>query len=115
MKVTVAGGGPLAAHVKGHCRQPKLTGRKGKIVLLRRGSGFFTTRPFTITSKRWTLDFHNGGAFFQVFIMRGKRVQPELVSLAKRGSGSQAFKGPGTFKLKIAGSRSWTVRVRDGA
>lgn len=114
--VAVAGSGqPLAAYLAKSCKRIGLPGARGRIVFRKSGSHILATKRFRIRSKRWTVEYVNGGSFFQVFVRKGKAFQPDPINEFKRGSGKKTFTGRGRFSLYIAGSRDWTVRVRDGA
>jgi hypothetical protein len=114
--VTVAGGGEsLSTYVSTHCKSPRLPSGPGRIAYSQTGGHFATTKPFTVHSKRWTVDFENDSSFFAVFLLRNGKTQPQTITAKKRGVGSKTFTGAGTFQLKIVGSGAWMVRVRDAA
>lgn len=113
VKVSVAGSPqPLGAYVAANCAKRTLPGGRGRVVLVKSGSNLFQTKPFKITSKTWSVEYVNSGSYFQIFAL-GSR--PQTFSTKKARSGTKRFKGPGTFRLHISGSRDWTVRVRDGS
>jgi hypothetical protein len=85
------------------------------VVLTLDGSHQATTRSFTVRSKRWTIEYVNGGSFLQVIPMKGDLPTAGAFSVSKRGSGRHVVAGAGTFRLSIGGTGTWVVRVRDGA
>jgi hypothetical protein len=114
--VRVAGSGQsLSSYISASCAPPAFPSGPGALVLSQTGSGFATTDPFKVHSKRWTVAFDNRGRFFQAFLLKKGATQPQVVAATKRGVGSMTFTGAGTFQLKIAGSGNWIVRVHDGA
>lgn len=109
--VVVAGTGQsLSVYVGMRCKVLELPPTKGRIVFAKTGTGFLTTEPFTIRSKRWTIDYKNSGTYFNAFVVKNDKVQQRPISSRKRNVGSMTFRGPGTFRLQIAGS-DWEVRV----
>jgi hypothetical protein len=113
-QITVAGQ-PLGQYLQRNCRRGTLPGGKGAVVLTQSGSGFSTTRSFTVRSSRWTVEYVNSGSFFQVFPFKGSLPRRGAFALRQRGSGRHILTGKGTFRLKIGAIGDWTVRVRDGA
>ncbi len=105
----------LSSYVSARCPRSRLPAGPGRVVYRRTGRGFLTTRSFTVHSRRWSVEFENGGAFFALFVLRNRKVQPKTITARRRTAASKTFTGPGTFRLRISGSGHWTVRVRDGA
>jgi hypothetical protein len=113
--VTVAGAGrSLSAYVAARCKGAALPLGKGRVVLSQAGSGFVTSKAFTVYAKHWSVDFENDGALLLLFLSRGGKLQPQTFTATKRGAGSARFTGVGRFQLRISGF-TWKVRVRDGA
>lgn len=107
---------PLDEYVRRHCRTAALPASgPGRVVLTRTGSGIATTTPFTVRSKRWTIEYVNHARFLQVIPLKGGSIADVGVTAGKRGFGRQAVSGPGRYRLKVASAGEWTVRVRDGA
>lgn len=113
--VSVAGSSqPLPAYLASSCKRRELPGGQGRTVLRLSGSGVQQTKPFTIRSKRWTIEYVSKGSFFSIFVRKGRRPQRAVTSEETSQSGKETYRGPGKFTLQIAGTRPWTVRVRDG-
>jgi hypothetical protein len=125
VRVTVSGSGQsLSEYRRSRCgTAPPRTGgdgdeddaATGRVVYTKRGSGPFTTPAFTITGRTWTVAYRNESDFFQAFVVKDGKIQPFVLNSDRRGSGSESFRGPGRFKLKINGAEGWSVSVRDGA
>jgi len=108
-------GKSLAAYAATACEPPKPPAAPGRLVFEQDGGpGNAETKTFTIGGKKWTVTYANNGEFFQAFAVKDGKVQSPAISATKRGKGSQTFKGPGTFTLRITGSGDWSVQVRDG-
>lgn len=117
VRVTVAGTGQsLAAFRRSRCEAPSSDGGEGsgRVVYSRRGSGPVTTPSFSISGRRWTVTYRNRSDFFQAFVVKGGRIQPFVLSSTRPGTGTESFRGPGRFQLKINGAEGWSVTVRDG-
>jgi hypothetical protein len=109
-------GRSLSQYVRSSCGGLGLpAGGNGRILLTLRGSSFTTTKSFTVRSRRWTVEYVNGGTFLQVFPTEEDRPVPGSFTVTKRGPGKHVMKGAGTYRLKVGGMGSWVVRVRDGA
>jgi hypothetical protein len=110
---------PLDTYIKANCQAAgALPGGSGSTVLKKTGEGLVSepTDEFTVSSKRWSIDFRNDGQFLSVFVMQGDKTLPYAIGASKRGTGTKRISaGPGTYRLRIVGSSGWTVRVRDGA
>jgi hypothetical protein len=111
-------GDPLDTYIKANCKKSlTLPNGPGSTVLKKSGSGAARstmTKSFTVNAG-WAVDYRNDGQFLRVVVYRdGKRLQDAVLS-RDRGTGTQNVAlGPGTYRLKIFSSASWTVRVRDG-
>lgn len=113
--VSVAGSSqPLPTYLASTCKESELPGGQGRTVLRLSGSGVQQTKQFTIRSKRWTIEYVSKGSFFSIFARKGRRPQRAVTSEETSQSGKETYRGPGKFTLQIAGTRPWTVRVRDG-
>ena len=116
VRITVVPSGqPLAQYVRAGCRQLGLPGGRGPVVLTLRGSNFADTKPFTVHSRRWTVEYVNSGSFLQVFPLKGDEPGPGAFTVSKRKAGRQVMTGAGTYRLRIGAMGGWVVRVRDGA
>jgi hypothetical protein len=110
-------GSPLDRYITANCRAAyQLPGGNGRTVLRQTGEGLVNqTRAFTVRAKRWSIDYRNDGQFLTVLVLKGGRPAPAAVSSTQRGKGTKKTSlGPGAYRLRIIGSSSWTVRVRDG-
>lgn len=116
VRVEVAGTGQtLAAYTGAHCKRPELPEGKGEVVMVHNGHGQTNTRPFTVNSKKWVIEYDNRGPTMSIFIYRNGKAQDEFVAAQRPGVGRQVITlGPGKYKLSVSGAASWTVRVRDG-
>jgi hypothetical protein len=114
--ITVAGSGQsVSAYASGHCSDLGLpTGGKGRVVLTRRGTGDATISAFTVRSRRWTIEYVNGGQRLTVFATKGRYPTGTPLSTQSR-SGRQVQTGAGRFGLHVTGTGGWVIRVRDGA
>lgn len=100
-----------------HCRKPKVSAvvkapPEPPAVLAETGSYFAVTKPFSIHSKRWTLEYSTTAHYFKALLVRGSK-QTE-VDMAKGGIGKRSFAGPGRFQLRVSSSGKWTIRVHEG-
>lgn len=107
----VVGGAPYTSWISSNCARDELEGGHG-VVFRRSGFGVAETRPFRVATNRFVIEYSHQGDFFSVFVRRGKKHLPNPINSDSPGSGRQAYPGPGTFRLEIAGSGDWTVRVR---
>ncbi len=116
VRVTVRGSGQsLSDYRRARCApEPGGEDQDGGVVYSKRGSGTFTTPTFTITASTWTVTYRNTGDFFQAFVIKDGKVQPFVLEGSRRGTGTESFRGPGRFRLKINGDDGWSVSVRDG-
>jgi hypothetical protein len=116
VQITVGGtGASLSQYVHRSCQSGGLPLGSGPVVLTQQGSRFATTRSFTVHSRRWTIDYVNGGDFLQVLPMRGDLPTIGAFTVTKRTAGKRVLTGAGTFRLRVGGSGDWTIRVRDSA
>ena len=90
-------------------------GGRGNVVYSKRGSGTFKTPAFTIAGRSWTVTYRNDSDFFQAFVIKNGKFQPFVLNSSRRGTGTESFRGPGRFQLKINGAEGWSVSVRDSA
>ncbi len=107
-------GSPLSEYVRRHCKPAALPRGNGRVVLTATGASLKTTRSFTVRSRRWSVEYFNGGRHLIGFVLKGAGQSGDSFRTTKRGPGRHVFTGAGTFKLQIAGVGEWTVRVRDG-
>lgn len=121
VRVTVAGSGrSLSDYRRTRCGGGGTGGGSpsgggtGRAVYSKRGSGTFTTPRFTIAARTWTVTYRNESDFFQAFVVKDGRIQPFVLTSDRRGTGTETFRGPGRFQLKINGAEGWSVTVRDG-
>jgi hypothetical protein len=105
----------LSDYVAHKCAGPRLSGGKGRVVVTQSGSGFATTRSFTVRSRRWTIEYVNNATFLSILVMKGETPSGGAISTVARGSGHRVVSGTGRFRLKVTSIGSWTIRVRDGA
>jgi hypothetical protein len=108
------GGQRLARYVQSQCRAPSLPGGTGPVVYTGQGIWRGTTRRFRVRSRRWTVEYLNGGHTLHMIVLRNGRPSNASLDSGRRGPGRRTFSGPGTFSLQIASSGEWLVRVRDG-
>jgi hypothetical protein len=115
--ITVAGTGrDLSAYQRTGCASPRPEEGGGEdVVYAKKGTGPFTTPAFSIKGRSWTVSYRNESDFFQAFVIKDGRFQPVVLSSERPGSGSEALRGPGRFRLKINAAAGWAVTVRDGA
>lgn len=116
VEVTAGGNGQsLSGYVRSRCAPLRLPGGTGRVVLTKKGSGPTTTKTFRVRSRRWTIEYANGGSFLQVLPMKDSLPTLGVVSVTERGAGRKVQKGAGRYSLQINGMGRWAVRVRDGA
>ena len=97
---------------RGESRDEGVSGG-GDVVYSKRGSGPFKTPAFTIAGRTWTVTYRNDSDFFQAFVIKNGKFQPFVLNSSRRGTGTESFRGPGRFQLKINGAEGWSVSVRD--
>jgi hypothetical protein len=105
---------PLSRYVRSHCRPVGPPEGSGPVVLTESGTSPATTGSFTVTGRRWAIEYFNGGSHLQVLVMKRGLPSGDPVLAAGRGPGRHMVTGAGKFTLQIAGSGEWIVRVRDG-
>ena len=115
IEIVARTGEPLSQYMAGRCRAAALPGGRGRTVLRRRGTRMATIGTFTVRSRRWAIDYVNGGSALSVFVLRNGGPTELSVRSTRRGPGRAIFTKPGTYKLRIFAVGEWTVRVRDGA
>jgi hypothetical protein len=86
----------------------------GKVLYSTDGSGTADTPVVTITSKSWKLEWESSSALLQIYVYRDGKLQSVAVNHQGRGGATKTLRGPGRFKLHVAGTGQWTVRVLDG-
>jgi hypothetical protein len=116
VRIIVSGTGQsLAGYARGQCSGNGLpAGGRGPVVLTLRGSGYVDTRSFTVRSRRWTIEFVNGGQSLGIFPLKGETPTAGAFSTSKP-SGRHVMRGAGRFTLRITGTSAWVIRVRDGS
>lgn len=115
VRVTAGGDGiSLRRYLASHCKRRSAPHGRGRLIYARRGSGIVDTPGFRVRSPRWRIEFENYGAVLQVFLYRGDRLLSSPVHVDRRISGVRTVRGRGRFRLRIAGSGEWAVRVRAG-
>jgi hypothetical protein len=111
---TATGEVPISVFGSGDCEPLEPPAGTGRVVFRASGErGSETTKPFRITTKRWTVEYANRGTYFQVWAFKGKKGQPNPIGRRSPGSGKQVYKGPGTFTLNISSLGDWVVRIRE--
>jgi hypothetical protein len=116
VSVLVSGSGQsLSSYIATRCGSSGVPSGSGRVVYNRTGRGVVTSPVFEVHSRRWTVDYRNSGRFLAIFVLKNGKVQREAITANGRTTGSKTFTGPGKFSLRISGSGTWTVRVRDGA
>lgn len=116
VSVLVSGGSQsLSSYIATRCGSSDVPSGSGKVVYSRAGRGIVTSPVFEVRSRRWTVDYRNSDRFLAIFVLKHGKVQREAITANERTTGSKRFTGAGKFRLRINGSGTWTVRVRDGA
>lgn len=105
----------LSSYLATRCRNSLSSSGGGKVVYERSARGVVNAPTFKIRSRRWTVDFSNSGSFLAVFVVKNGKIQGQPIVAKGHKTGSGTFAGPGRFSLRISGSGTWTVHVRDGA
>jgi hypothetical protein len=113
MQVVVEPGGQrLSQYVRANCRAPALPSGRGEVLLSTQGVGPGKTRQFRVRSRRWTVEYLNGGRSLHMLVLRDGYATGASLDATRRGPGRRTFSGPGTFSLQIASTGEWVVRVR---
>ena len=118
MRFEVAGTGQeLGDYVVG-CEKPEIPSGAGRVVLEHSGvGGPYTSKRFTIESKRFALEWVNEAGSLAVIVegvageSKDKYFKP--VGSQKRESGRYEYTGTGTFQIKAHGEGGWTIRVKE--
>jgi hypothetical protein len=118
LRLEVAGTGQELGYYVLRCKQPEIPNGAGRVVLEHSGvGGPYTSKRFTIESKRWALEWVNEAKSLAVIVQgvagesKGKYFKP--VGSQKRESGRYEYTGRGTFQIKAYGEGGWTIRVKE--
>jgi hypothetical protein len=114
VNVTVGGTGKSLASFVSSCPALRPPGGPGRVVLAQAGRSVSVTRQFTVRSRHWTVAYVNGSGSLQIVPLKGSKPVGQPFTVSSAGAGTHAFRGSGTFKLRIGTFGSWQVQVRDG-
>jgi hypothetical protein len=120
VRFKVAGTGQQLGYYVLGCKKPEIPSGTGRVLLDHSGvGGPYTSKRFTIKSKRWALEWVNEAASLAAVIVPvgGESKEEERsfkpVGSQKPESGRYAYTGRGTFQIKAYGAGGWRFRVKE--
>jgi hypothetical protein len=115
IRLQVFGHGGLNGYVSENCRPLEVPNAPGPVVWSESGTGLKSSPELVINSPRFTVAWANNGGNLEIYVTRGQTLIEPVIKSRNRETGTQTYLGPGTFKVTVAGSGSWGVKVYDGA
>lgn len=115
IRLQVFGHGGLNGYVSENCRPLEVPNGPGPVVWSESGTGLKSSPELVINSPRFTVAWANNGGNLEIYMTRGQTLIEPVIKSQTRETGKQTYLGPGTFKVTVAGSGTWGVKVYDGA
>ena len=101
-------------YLKRKCTVPTIPALTDKVIYNTTSSGIAEV-PVVIRGRRWKIDWQSSSSLLQIYVFRDGKLQSLAVNHEGRGAALRVLKGPGRFRLRIAGTGAWSVRVLDVA
>lgn len=102
---------PLEVYLKRRCAQAPVRTTTGRPVFRTSGTGITQTPEIRVSGKSWRLAYTSSSAFLQIYVYRGGKLDTVAVNRRGRGRGTKVLEGSGSFRLQVAATGQWSLRV----
>jgi hypothetical protein len=114
VSMRLTSGDSLRTYLKKNCHAQASSAALGTELLVGSHEGSFETATFTARRTGWTIDWSSSSDLLQIYVYKDGKLQSVAVNSQGRGTGRKTMTGTGTYRLRIAATDGWRIKVHDG-